>query len=241
MKKYMVMVLFCMTMICTGCSESKQDVGKQEKSREKIVNEEQTDIEIDTTDENSSEKSGNVVTEKNQYSVYIDAEEVAEMEMGVNENGQQKVLCTIKLPMNYFTAASYMTETGEETSMQEINGNLLMDILDLGTYEKSGKISSTIVLTASGEVDNSYTITIVDAERISVESEKDYAPDGIEISSGEGHDAYAYARTGQFDLVLAYQLNENWTLLVENSGEVKDHISLEEFGKEIYQLITPIQ
>lgn len=239
MKKSIVMLLLCMTMLCTGCSENKQIEGKKEESSVETENQ----VESDTVEKeaDTSEKQENVYTEKNKYGVYIGAEEVTELEMGITENGEQKVLCTIKLPMNCFLSSLCMNETGEEETMLETNGNLLADTLALGEYQKSGKIPSTIMMGIEGGVDNTYTITIVDAERISVESEKEYAPGGIEIGRGEGHDAYAYERTGQFDLVLAYRLNENWTLLVQNSGEVKDHMSVEEFGQEMYQLIMPMQ
>lgn len=240
MRKKFIMVLLCMTMVWAGCSKSQQNEEMQVDS--KIETEDQTGADNENEDTDTSKKQTDISSEENGYGVYSGANTVAEMEMGVYENGETKVLCTVQLPTNCVLSSLYMNENGEEETMLETNGKQLSDILDLGIYEESGKISSTIVIGMPGNVDNSYTFTIFDAETYSVDYEKEFTPDGIDIEVGKGHDAYVcYDKTEQFDLVFAYQINEEWTLLIRNSGELKNQMSLEEFGQEMYQLITPVQ
>lgn len=240
MKRRLVMAMLCATMVFAGCSGSESETEKTENSSTETDIQEPVDEKKE--DEDVSAESGNVSTTENTYGVYIGAESVTEMEMGVNENGEQEVLCRIKLPTNCFLSSLNMNENGEEETMLETNGNLLSDILELGHYQKSGKIPSTIMMTIQGKADCSYTLSIFDSEEYSVAWEKDFTPDGIDIGAGSDHEAYVcYDATEQFDLVFAYQISEDWTLLVRNSGDVKDQMSLEEFGQEMYQLITPLQ
>ena len=172
--------------------------------------------------------------------VYIGADSVFDVTMGTFTDSAQTPLCKVSMPDSYYMASLYTDEAGQSQTMLETNGKLVSEIAESGVLETCPYVPTTVVITAQGNADDSYTFTIVDTGTISVASEKEYAPGGIEIAPGSEHEAYVYSTSGQFDVVMAYRINEDWTLLIENSGGLKNRMTLSEIGKAFYGLVTPV-
>lgn len=244
MKKKLLMVTFCLMVALTACSNKKAE---ESQPAETETTETQEEEETKPEEEESvpDEQGGNAegaAGEKNETSVYVGADLVADVAMGSCIDGKQTALCTVKIPTNYIIASLYLDENGERQSMAETDGKLVSEVAaGDGSLANSTEVPDTVVLTAQGSVDNKYTFAIVDSETISIESEKEYAPGGIDVNTGNGHDAYVYAANGQFDVVLVYEINEDWTLLIQNSGQLKDEMSIEEIGQEFYKVVTPVE
>ena len=194
---------------------------------------------IEQQDEDKAPATGNVSS--GYADVYIGADSVSDITMGTFTGSAQEPLCNVKMPNSYYMASLYTDETGQSQTMLETNGKLISEIAESGVLGTCPYVPTTVVITAQGNADDSYTFTIVDTGTISVASEKEYAPGGIEIDPGSEHEAYVYSTSGQFDVVMAYRLNENWTLLIENGGELKDKMTLDEIGQAFYELVTPVR
>lgn len=242
MKKKFVILMLCLAVCLAGCTGKSKDESssKQEAQTEETETSNTEDTNVDKDDNKTQNTAGKVKTSDNDTAVYINSDRVADVNMGACVNGEQKVLCAVKLPANYYMTSLYMDEYGQSNTMLETNGKLLEDVVKEDALENCAQVPVTVVMTAQGDANNSYTFAIVDSATISVESEKDYAPGGIDVNTSGDHDAYAYTTSGQFDVVLVYEINDEWTLLIENSGQLKDTMSLEEIGQEFYRLVTPI-
>ena len=242
MKKALVMLVLFLAFGLAGCSTKNTDdsTSNQETQVETTESSEGDTAKEDNGDNTTSSVAEEVETSNNDTAVYVNSAKVADVNMGACVNGEQTVLCAVKLPADYYMTSLYMDEYGQSNTMLETNGKLLEEVAKDGALENCEQVPATVVMTAQGDANNSYTFAIVDSSTISVESEKDYAPGGIDVNAGSGHDAYAYTTSGQFDVVLVYEINDEWTLLIENSGQLKDTMSLEEIGQEFYNLVTPI-
>lgn len=223
-KKLLLMIL-CTFVTFTGCSTAADTYGNQSASPQEIVQTESgQDMEEQIT--------------KNNTAVYAGAENIAKMEMGACVDGEQTKLCEVKMPTNYLMASLYMDEAGQNQAMPETNGKILGDVIESNVLESCQEIPAAIALAAQGGIENTYKFTIVDADTVSVESEKQYAPEGLLIAEGSGYPAYIYKSSGLFDVVFVYQLCKDWTLMIENSGCLKDE-DIELLGDEFYYLVIP--
>ncbi len=247
MKKKLLMVTLCMLVVLTACSNKKAEEESQPTETEATETQEEEETETQQEEEESVPKKqdDNVESaagEKNETSVYAGADLVTDVVMGSCIDGKQTALCTVKIPTNYIFASLYLDENGERQAMKETDGKLVTEVIASdGSIANSAEVPDTLVLSAQGSVDNKYTFAIVDSKTISVESEKEYAPGGIDVNTGNGHDAYVHVDTGRFDVVFVYEINEHWSLLIQNSGQIKDELSIEEIGQEFYKVVTPVE
>lgn len=217
MKKVVLTIILCIVVFLSGCS----------------INQKESNIEGATPEESYSSTNDKI-------GVYMDSDSVVEVKMGTYVDSKQKALCSIKMPTNYTIASIYRDATGQNHTMSETNGKSLSEAVK-SDLDNSEQVPETVVLSSRGKIYNNYTFTIVDSKTISIESEKDYAPGGIDIGKGSENIAYVYKTTGQYDVAFVYKINDNWTLYIGNSGELKDNLSLSQIGEELYQLVTPIQ
>lgn len=179
-------------------------------------------------------------TEEDETGVYPESGGLSEITMGTYTEGKQTALCRVKLPLSYFMASGYTDEYGNENTMLETNGSLVSDIAAEGRLDELDVFSTTVVLHPQGEIQNEYTFAIVSADTFNLNTEQEYAPDGI-LFGDPGHQAYIYETSGQFDIVMLYELSEDWSLFIENTGDLKDSLALEAVGQEWYSLVTPIE
>ena len=223
-----------------GCGR-KEDTAAPTTAEQEIQNNAEDGTDGNVVEQQDEDKTPVTENVSSGYAdVYIGADSVSDVTMGTFTGGAQTPLCKVSMPDSYYMASLYTDEAGQSKTMLETNGKLVSEIAESGVLETCPYVPTTVVITAQGNADDSYTFTVVDTESISIASEKEYAPGGIEIDPGSEHEAYVYSTSGQFDVVMAYRINEDWTLLIENSGELKDRMTLDEIGKAFYGLVTPI-
>lgn len=224
----------------TGCSGSKKSETTV-KSETNIETNQELDENTEKVDEKKRDTTGEDNVDKNSTNVYPGANSVVDIAMGTYDEGMQTSVCTVKMPENYIITSSYTDENGKNKTMTETNGRTVSEVIENGELKESSNVPSVVVLVAQGNVNNSFLISVLDAGEYSVQSEKEYEPDGVEVNITEGHSAYIYNTKGQYDTVCVYQISDRWTLAIQNKGQLKDQMSLEEFGKEMCELITPIE
>ena len=246
-KAYCVILALCLaSIVMAGCGKNVEKTEEtkpvetqaetqspaEEKAEPEVREEEKTAEAEEKKEENMQDAAG----------VYMTSAKLADIPIGAYVDGEQKVLCSVKMPENYVIASLYMDESGvADKEMTETNGRVISAVIEDKSLESSENVPSTVIITSAENTMNTYTFGIVQSSRVSLETEKEFAPDGIDIAVGTDHDAYAYSTSGHFNMVLVYEINDDWTLLVENSGELKDKMSLEDFGKEFYGLVSPVE
>lgn len=243
-----VSVLLALLMMF-GCGK---DQGKKAPETEQSTDEKEDtavhSAETASTSQETQESAGqtdsneSILTENNTSRVYPGADKLAQISMGAYSDGGQKALCRIKMPDNYYISSLSMDETGQANNeMLETNGRLLSDVVSDNSLKASPVLPATVILTSQGKVLNTFTYVIAQSSMFNVKTAKEFASDGEDISSGQGHDAYIYNTSGTYDLAMVYEINSDWTLLIGNSGELKEELSLEEIGQELYDLITLVE
>ena len=243
MKKIVIPLVLMLALSLTGCSSS--DSPKENETKGTEQRQETTTTAATTDVAESTETTESTIKESenmsgNNLRAFPGSNKVADVKMGACIDGKQTPLCSVKIPTNYGISTLYMNEAGEEESIIHIQGVIVSDALANGSFEKISQVPSRADLTAPGDVDNNYSFIIADSKAVSIESEKEYSPDGIDITTKDGKKAYICSTSDQYDFVLIYELNDDWTLVIENGGQLKDELSLEEAGREFANLITPL-
>ena len=242
-RKILASLLIVMSIDMIGCknnSTNNKDSAKTEITVEKEQN--STDETEQMNESQVDDKINDINVADNTTKAYPGSKSVVSITMGASENGNQVALCTLKIPTDYYMASLYMDETGETQTMLETNGKLVSQIVEAGSLETLKEFCNEVSLEAPGGTDNTYGISILPVDFYSVEYEKDLTPDGLDIETKDGHAVYVcYDSSDQSDFVFAYQINDKWTLLIQNKGQLKDQMSLEDFAKEMCQLIIPIE
>lgn len=242
MKKAFLIMIMCVAVLFAGCTDKKNHVEENnDKPNSEISTESNNEKETEKSQADQSEVSNPVNVSENDTNVYVGSEFLADVTMGTCIDGNQSALCTIKMPTGYFIASLYRDEYGQGHTMLETNGELLSEVISAGSLDSCSEIPDTVVMNAPGDANNSYTFAVIDTGTVSVDSEKEYAPGGIEIQSDSAHKGYVYSTSGQADIVMVYQINKDWTLMIQNSGQLKDEMPLEQIGQEFYQLVTPVE
>ena len=244
MKRRIVIAMLCVMMGLVGCSGSKEsdNTAKDETVVDKGEDSNKNTEKADEDKSDKSDESSKNNAENNTSKAYPGSDSVVDITMGANENGNQVALYNIKVPTSYYMASLYMDEKGNVRTMLETNGKLVSQIIEAGGLDNLEELCNSISLDAPGGTSNTYSISVLPVEDYSVEYEKDLTPGGLDIETKDGHTVYVcYDSSEQSDFVFAYQINDKWTLLIQNKGQLKDQMSLEEFGQEMCQLITPIE
>lgn len=225
-KKALITIICIIIVVMAGIFAYKQFWGKKES----INNSKSINQGIQDTNTTS------VVN--NNIGAYVNVESLVDVKMGIFEDGKQKALCTVKIPTNYIVSSLYMDQNGEHQTMSSTNANIVSNVIKNGGFDNPNEIPDTIVLDGEG---GNYSFAIGKSDIVSVQSEKEYAPGGIDIVSNSIHKAYIHKSVkGTFDYVFVYDINDKWSLVLQYKGDLMDKISLQKFGQELYKLITTI-
>lgn len=172
--------------------------------------------------------------------VYPKADGFTDVPMGPTTDSGTPHMLTLQIPTNYIVVAGTRDEEGDGENINGADGVVVSTVVENGGFEEDGKIPTQVVLTAQGNTDAFYVLTIYPSTKFSIESEKSYEPNGVEITTDPAHPAYAYdmAAGGDYDRSLAYEISADWTLLVSYRGDV-DGSSVEEWANAFYNTIEP--
>ena len=242
MKNRVLVLILCVALLLAGCSGGKENKKKTEEGQTVETTTEasqETDTQSQQSEEDTTE--GSAETSDNDTGVYLGSDKVVDVSIGCNENGDQKELCKIKMPSDYYISSNYMEDAGNQTLMLETNGRLLLDVIKSGDLEKAPYIPCYIAISSEGASEY-FVFEIKKKSEMSVETEKGYEPNGVDLGEGSDHKAYIYGvSNGNVDLAMVYEINDDWSLLIINNGDLKDKMPLDQIGQKLYNLITPLQ
>ncbi|MBQ6392439.1 MAG: hypothetical protein IJH60_02920 [Eubacterium sp.] len=241
MKNRILVLILCVALLLAGCSgkkDSKEKAGEGQTAETTTEASQEMDTQPQQTEEDKAE--GTAKTSDNDTGVYLTSDKVVDVSMGCNENGNQKELCKIKMPSDYFVTSNYMEDTGSQSLMLETDGRVLSDVIESGDLEKAPYFPCFVTIHAEGATE-SFVFEIKKSGDISVESEKDFEPNGVDLGKGSDHEAYIYSVSDDnVDLVMVYEINDDWSLMILNDGDLKDKMPLDQIGQKFYNLITPL-
>ena len=262
MKRFITMLL-CFTLICSlnACGGKKekpvsleeyttQETAKEEKTTE--ISQETEEVSQDTTKEEKEEApvSETEGLQPNTFQMFSGSDYVADIKMGACINGEQKALCTVTLPTNYYISALTMDEKGEQHHMDEMYGSILSDVIADKKLETAEKFAYSVAMVAEGEIDNHINLAIYPAKDgllgeqpgVSYDSIKESYKDGKEIMSDDGHRMYIFTSSiglvNEEGLTCFYEINEDLCLGITSTKPLRDNMSMEEYANECQKVIS---
>lgn len=246
MRKNLVLFIVLLSIIVmTSCAGKANDSKLNQKTEEiesiKENTEEQEESEIEQGQEESTSGENENESEttdflKNNTKCFPGSEYIADVEMGVRKDSEPWPLYSIKLPVDYIFASGSMDEKGEIHTHSETEG-VLSNIIKQGGLDSYLPYGASML--AQGSTDCTYSIEIFESSYVSVETEKEYYPEGTNIKEGDPHEAYVYTIDDSMAIVI--RLNDDWTLGISCRGAAIEKLSPSEWGEELYSLVTPLE
>lgn len=232
MKKILMTIVLCLSLCLAGCGGKESNEAKPADNN-KV--EEQTSK---TNDKQAGDKEGEEKTSvegvmPNDTKAYR-CDYVVEVPMGISDKGQSKQLCSIKMGADYYISGSSITLSGEKES---IGSEVSPQISELNLNDC---YITKAYVGAQGSIDDSYAFSIQPSSENSVEDIEANIPNGVKVASDTEHPAYL-TEDSRYGALFAYQVNEQYTLIIGYDGELTNKLSAEEIGQEFYDLITPVE
>ena len=169
---------------------------------------------------------------KNTTSVFT-GDTLIEIPMGSEDGENSAKLCTVKMGADYLVAGQMINTQGETELIGQAFATHLSDLSFDNTF------ITEAVVGAQGEINDKYTFMVSPSSKFSVDLVKESISNGVDINTDGKHAAYATYES-RFDALFVYTLNDDWTFVIEYSGDLPNRISVREFGETFYGLVTPV-
>lgn len=239
MKKKVVMFLLAgMLLSIAGCESGKTEEKEPVVQVQKEGTKKQEEDISERFETGMSTEETEIGFQHDDTELYKDSKGTAEVPMGIAIDGEQVVGCTIKMPVDCFIAGSGITKEGEEESIA-LNGDKLESYIEDGKLEE---YAFNMLSLSSIDGENTFDFRVYPSEKVTVESEKSYAPDGVSVGTDDIL-AYAYkdpqaTETSHVTFCTTVQINEKMTLMLWYGGSLVDELSVQELGEKLYSLVT---
>lgn len=246
--KAVIALIMCVVMCSMGC-------GKRNPEKvivdEKITNEQNSEKE-QIQDETMQDKA-NVLEGDILAGVYMNGGKLTDVKLGFCIDGEKKEFCSIKMPTKYIFGGIFhdiegnnleTSNTAEDSVLRYMDGsNSLEDILEKGSLDGIEYPVSYALLTSFEEDKSKVNFYLGTSDELSLESEKEYAPDGKELGTEE-HPAYYYRFEDEYiteDLDVVYQINDDILLRMTYEGPLVDTIGIDKLAQNMYDLVTVLE
>ncbi len=167
--------------------------------------------------------------------VYPDGGELADIPMGTFDDGEQKTLCSVKMPRGCLFRAGYTPDGLTNVMIEETaGGGTLESALERGLTEQPYAICRAR-LQASDNTDIEFAV--ISAANWTMENLKGYAPDAAELGNSRNPAVYY---TDAAALHLYYCLSPEYALLVHYWGKPLEQTEWEQLAENLYGLIEAV-
>ena len=197
----------------------------------KIIVEESIAKEEPEEPENTEKAS----SEGSDINIFTGSEEWTEIEMGITESDTPKALIKIKLPKDYYFGGGIVDESGEKYSEPDMEG-MLSTIISQGQLVKY--LPGSAYMSSYGEENHMFNLAFLPSNKLNVSDERASNTGGVSVGEGKEHEAYIYEYEDSWRFV--YKVDDSWTILSHYMGDDQGKLSIEEFGQELYNIITPM-
>lgn len=190
-----------------------------------------------TVDNGTPAEKYRVETSEGTVNAYPGSSKYATIKMGVYEDGKQTELCKVKVAYDYYMSSTGMNNTGKNTQMEETAGRTVEDIVKNNVLGKAEVYPATINLASAGQNENNLTFTIMKHDDLNVQGVKDMYPEGKDVSTESGLSGYLRYSKDNKSAVLVVELNDKWTLGIQNSGKNVSEMSIDNLANALAELI----
>lgn len=178
-----------------------------------------------------------IETSKGTVNAYPGSSKYATVKMGVYEDGKQTELCRVKVAYDYYMSSTGMNDTGKNTQMEETAGRTVENIVKNNALGKAEVYPATINLASMGQNENNLTFTIMKHDDLSIKGVKDMYPEGKDVTTEGGLPGYLRYSNDNKSAVLVVELNDKWTLGIQNSGKNVSEMSIDNLASTLVELI----
>ena len=185
--------------------------------------------------------------------VYMNGGELVDVKLGFYIDGEKKEFCSVKMPTKYIFGGIFhdgkkknleTSNAAEDSVLRYMNGNNSLEyILGKGSLNEIEYPISYALLTSFKEDKSKVNFYLGTSDEISLESEKEYEPDGKEIGTKK-HPAYYYRFEHEYiteDLDVVYQINDDILLRMTYEGPLVDTIGIDKLAQNMYDLVTVLE
>lgn len=190
-----------------------------------------------TVDNGTPAEKYKVETSEGTVNAYPGSSKYATIKMGVYEDGKQTELCKVKVAYDYYMSSTGMNNTGKNTQMEETAGRTVEDIVKNNALGKAEVYPATINLASAGQNENNLTFTIMKHDDLNIQGVKDMYPEGKDVSTESGLSGYLRYSKDNKSAVLVVELNDKWTLGIQNSGKNVSEMSIDNLANALAELI----
>lgn len=252
-RKLVLGLIMGMMLAVPGCGKGNEDVDKSqalEEIREENASkgesnsqEEQSTESSNVGKEDSSDKKEEYTesTESGDYKVFKDSSKFYKIPFGEEVNGELVIACSIPMPGDEYISGGGFSPDGKraDTYLSDPFKSTLND------YAKHGDLEGFVanMLVAGDSTGGTIDFRLYPASKVTVESEKEYAPNGVELGTAD-MPAYAYkdpeaTDTSQVNFCTTVQISDDLTLMLwcEYDGYEELDMSVEDVGNAFYELV----
>ena len=190
-----------------------------------------------TVDNGTPAKKYKVETSEGTVNAYPGSSKYATIKMGVYEDGKQTELYKVKVAYDYYMSSTGMNDTGKNTQMEETAGRTVEDIVKNNALGKAEVYPATINLASTGQNENNLTFTIMKHDDLNIQGVKDMYPEGKDVTTESGLSGYLRYSKDNKSAVLVVELNNKWTLGIQNSGKNVSEMSIDNLASTLAELI----
>ena len=111
------------------------------------------------------------------------------------------------------------------------------DIVKNNALGKAEVYPATINLASTGQNENNLTFTIMKHDDLNIQGVKDMYPEGKDVTTESGLSGYLRYSKDNKSAVLVVELNDKWTLGIQNSGKNVSEMSIDNLASALAELI----
>ena len=238
-KRYVILMLACLLLV--GCG--KKDTSNIEDTDDEIENVVENDTEEITS---SADKTNNEVNEEIDNEelesdlstlggIYMNADELIEVPIGLYANGDSKNLCKVKIPQNYSISIEDTDSDGIKRYNFEIGGTV-REAIEEGLYNLEHPIEELSVNTfTDDETFVNFEIYSSDATSFNDEMQP-YITNKVDFADNiyyylDGTSPYTA------DIFVRYDISDDFYVRIDYDGPLSEELSTDELIQNLCNLV----
>lgn len=246
-KKYVILMLACLLLV--GCG--KKDTSNIEYTDEEIENIVKDDTEeitssVDETDIEINEEINEEIDDEELEAdlstlggVYMNADELIDVPIGLYSDGISKNLCNVSVPKNYYIYIQDTDDDGIKRDNFEIGGSKVAEAIENGLYDLKHPIEELSVDTFPD--DNTYvSFQIYGADATSFNDEmQSYITNKVDFADNiyyylDGTSSYTT------DIFVRYDISDDFYVRIDYDGPLSEELSTDELIQNLCNLVKTI-
>ena len=247
-KRYVILMLACLSLAIVGCGKKESSDATIENVNEGIENVVEDDTYEDTEDITSSaDETDNKVNEEiddgklesdlsTLGGVYMRADELIDVPIGLYSDGTSKNLCNVSVPKNYYIYIQDTDDDGIKRDNFEIGGSKVAEAIENGLYDLKHPIEELSVDTFPD--DNTYvSFKIYSADATSFNDEmQPYITNKVDFADNiyyylDGTSPYTA------DIFVRYDISDDFYVRIDYDGPLSEELNTDELIQYLCNLV----